>query len=181
MGQMREIPLKALRHKLPREYSWLRQRDSGWLKKHSPQIQKHVRSTSSIDWKRRDTEYTIAVQDAASRLINAPGRPIQVTKTAIGKAIGAVTLLQQKLDKMPLTAQALAGVVETREQYAVRRVCWSADLYCKEYVLPREWQLLMRANVYSLKEALAVKCAVEDAMNMLRSRLSPIEMVRAAS
>jgi hypothetical protein len=181
MKQNPKITLKAMWHKLPREYAWLRQHNSDWLKKHSPQTQKHVHTTSSIDWKRRDAEYAVAVRDAASRLINAPGRPIQVTKTAIGRAIGAVTLLQQKLDKMSLTAQVLAGVVETREQYAVRRVWWSADLYCQEYVLPREWQLLMRANVYSLKEALAVKCAVEDAMNMLRSRLSPIEMVRAAS
>jgi len=117
----------------------------------------------------------------SSSLKSASHRPIQITKTSIGRAIGAATLLQQKLDKMPLTAQVLASVVETREKYAVRRVWWAADFYCQAYVLPREWQLVMRANVYSLKEVSAVKCAVKEAMNMLRSRLSQVQMVRAAS
>ena len=80
----------------------------------------------------------------ASHLKNAPGRPVQMTKTAIGRDLGAVTLLQQNLDKMPLTAQALASVAETREQYAVRRVWWATDSYCQEHILPREWQLALR-------------------------------------
>jgi hypothetical protein len=88
--------------------------------------------------------------------------------------------LQQKLHKMPLTAQVLASVVETREQYAVRRVWWAADLYRQEGVL-REWQLVMRANVYSLKETSAVKCAIEDAMRMLALKWSQSQTGRAAS
>jgi hypothetical protein len=72
---------------------------------------------------------------------------------------------------MPLTAQVLKGVVETREQYAVRRVWWAADLYSQEHVLPQELQLMMRANVYSLKGNSEVKCAVEGAVDALRSNL----------
>jgi hypothetical protein len=176
----RKITLKALRHKLPREYAWLLQNDAEWLEAHKPRTKRHNLSTSSVDWKRRDAEYAVAVRAAASRLKDAPGRPVQVTKTAIGRVLGAVTLLQQKLHKMPLTAQVLAGVVETREQYAVRRVWWAADLYREEGLLPREWQLVMRSNVYSLKELSAVECAVEDALNVLRSELSQDRVVRAA-
>jgi hypothetical protein len=44
------------------------------------------------------------VRAAASSLKDAPGRPVQVTRTAIGRAIGATTLLRQKLHKMPMTA-----------------------------------------------------------------------------
>lgn len=61
-------------------------------------------STISVDWKRRDAEYAVAVRAAASSLKDAPGRPVQVTRTAIGRAIGATTLLRQKLHKMPMTA-----------------------------------------------------------------------------
>lgn len=125
-----------------------------------------------MDWKRRDAEYAAAVRTAASRLKDAPGRPVQVTRTAIGRALGAISLLRQKLHKMPLAAQVLAGVVETRKQYAVRRVWWAAELYQREDVLPRDWQLVLRANVYSLREVSAVTCAVEEALDMLRSELS---------
>jgi hypothetical protein len=172
MKSKREITLKALRRKLPRAYAWLRQNDSEWLDGHKPRIQKRNQPTTGVDWKRRDAEYAAAVRAAASRLKGPSSHLAQVTGTAIGRAVGAVTLLRQKLPKMPLTAQVLAGVVETREQYAVRRVWRVADLYCQEDVLPRAWQLVMRANVYSLRGVPAVKCAVEGAMNMLTSSQS---------
>lgn len=101
--------------------------------------------------------------------------------TAIGRAVGAVTLLRQKLHKMPLTAQVLTGVVETHEQYAVRRVWLATNLYYQEGVLPREWQLVMRANVYSFRDNSAVKCALKNAINMMNSKLPQGEAERAAS
>lgn len=177
----REIPLKALRRKLPLEYAWLRQNDSHWLEGHKPTPKRCNEPTTGVDWNIRDAEYATAVRTVALRLKAAPGRPVQVTRTAIGRALGAITLLRQKLRKMPLTVQVLAGVVETREQYAVRRVWWAADLYYQERVLPREWQLVMRANVYSLRDNSAVECAVEGAMSMLTLKLPQGQAERAAS
>jgi hypothetical protein len=81
---------------------------------------------------------------------------------------------------MPLTAQVLEGVVETREQYAVRRVWWAAELYFREHVLPQERQIVMRANV-CLRGNSAVECAVECAMSMLTSKLPQSRAERAAS
>lgn len=177
----REIMLKALRRKLPREYAWLRQNDSEWLEGHKPHPRRRNQPTASVDWKRRDAEYAVAVRAAAARLKEASGRPVRVTRTAIGKALGAITLLRQKLHKMPLTAQILASVAETREQYAVRRVWWAAEFYCQEGILPREWQIVMRANVYSLRAVSAVKYAVEGAMSKLISKLTQGQAERAAS
>jgi hypothetical protein len=176
-----KITLKALRRKLPREYAWLRRNDSEWLKGHKPPPQRRNQPTTGVDWKRRDAEYAAAVRAAASRLKEAPGRPVQMTRTAIRRALGAITLLRQKLHNMPLTVQVLEGVVETREQYAVRRVWWVAGLYLQEHVLPREWQLVTRANVYSLRHNSAVKCAVEGAMNMLCLKLLQSKEGRAVS
>jgi hypothetical protein len=176
-----KITLKDLRQILPREYAWLRRNDSEWLIKHLPPSNRHTHPKLSVDWRRRDGTYAAAVGDAASQIKSVLGRPIRITKTAIGRVIGAVPLLQQKLNKMPRTAQVLASVVETREQFAVRRVWWAADLYCQEDVLPRKWQLVVRANVYSLKEASAVKCSIEDAINMLESEILQRQAGRAAS
>lgn len=176
----REVTLNALRRKLPREYAWLLHNDSEWLEEHKPQPKKRNPPTASVNWKRRDAEYAAAVKAAASRLKDAPGRPVQVTRTAIGRALGAITLLRQKLHNMPLTAQVLNAAVEAREQYAVRRVWWVADLYYQEDVLPREWQLMMRANVYSLRKSSAVKSAVADAIQMLKPKLSPGRVGQAA-
>jgi hypothetical protein len=155
----RKIMLKALRHQLPREYAWLLQNDSEWLEGHKPRPKKRNLPTSSVDWKRRDTEYAVAVREAATRLKESPGRPVQVTKTAIGRALGAITFFQQKLYKLPLSAQVLDTLVETHEQYAIRRIWRAADICTQEDMLPRRWQLILRANVYRLRENPQVEVA----------------------
>ncbi|HEV2800384.1 MAG TPA: TnsD family transposase [Pyrinomonadaceae bacterium] len=172
MRQSPKITLKALRRKYPREYAWLHQNDPEWLKKHRPHSGRRARSTSSVDWKKRDAEYAVTVKAAAVRLKNNPDRPVQVTKTAIGRAVGAVTLLRQKLHKMPLTDQVLAKVVETRVEYAIRRIRWAAECFTRDHIIARPWQLVLRANVYSLKDLPEVKSAVGAAVTLIESNLS---------
>lgn len=162
-----KITLKTMRSRLPREYAWLLQNDTDWLKVNRPAPKRYHASTSGVDWKRRDAKYAVAVKAAALRLKNAAGRPIQVTKTAIGRAVGAITMLRQKLHKMPLTAQVLASIIETREQYAVRRVWWATYHYLRDKILPRRWQLILRANVYSLRYVPEVECVIDAAIKML--------------
>lgn len=171
LRQTPNIKLKALRQKFPRVYAWLRQNDFRWLKDHSARPKRRIQSNSSVDWQKRDAEYAVTVRAAASRIKSAPGRPVQVTKTAIGRAIGAVTLMQQKIHKMPLTSQVLSDIIETRQEYAVRRVLWAADLYSQEGIPPRKWQLIFRANVYNLREIDSVKCAIETAIQSAGSKV----------
>lgn len=172
MKQGRELSLKVLRGRFPREYSWLRQNDSEWLEEHKPHSQRRTSSTTGIDWKKRDAEYAVAVKAAAARLKNVSGRPIHVTKTAIGRTIGAVTLLRQKIHKMPLTNKVLADSVETREKYAVRRIWWASDLFIQENLVPKTWQLLVRAGALSLKDSSEVQGAVKSALKFVERELS---------
>jgi hypothetical protein len=82
---------------------------------------------------------------------------------------------------MPLTAQVLMSVVETRAQYAIRRVWWAADQFIEESMLPRYWQLILRANVYSLKGEPEIKAVVEAAIHKLATTLLPLSRERAVS
>jgi len=182
LAEMRQVPktaLGVLRRKLPREYAWLLRNDPDWLRRHSPPPRGRTRSTSGVDWKKRDAEYAVAVQAAAARLMNNLGRPVQVTRTALGRAVGTVTLLRQKLRKLPLTAQALAMVVENRVGYAVRRVRWAAECFIREGILPRTWQLVLKANVYSLRNVPEVKSAVDAAVAWIESNLPPKQKLTA--
>lgn len=180
MKNGQEITLNTLRHTLPREYAWLQYNDSEWLEGNKPRAQRCNPSTSSVDWKRRDAEYAIAVKKAASRIKEASGRPVHVTKTAIGRAIGAVSLLQQKLHKMPLTTMILEKVVETRVEYAVRRIWWAVKLFREENLLPQTWQLILKANVYKLRNEATIKEAIIIALQELKSYLPYNEGVRIA-
>jgi hypothetical protein len=125
-----------------------------------------------VDWKKRDAEYAVVVRAAATRLRNNPGRPVQVTRSAIGRAVGATTLLRQKLNKMPLTAQVITGVVESRVDYAIRRIQWAAECFTRERTMPRPWQLMLKASVYSLRSVSEVKSAVGTSLGLIESHLS---------
>jgi hypothetical protein len=163
---------RELRQMLSREYRWLISNDSKWLKKYRPPLSKRRILSPSVDWNARDSFYAIAVSEAASRLKKASSRPAQVTKTAIGIELGASALLKQKLQRMPLTSQVLASVVETREEYAARRIWWITNLYCNECILPTECQLIRRASVTRLKANPEIRAVIKAAMYMIKLRLA---------
>ncbi|HEV2800375.1 MAG TPA: TnsD family Tn7-like transposition protein [Pyrinomonadaceae bacterium] len=184
LNAMKKSPksiMKVLRGNLPHTYAWLIQNDAAWLRSHRPLLSKLARATASVDWGRRDSKLALAVRESASRLKAVPGRPIRVTKTAIGRDLGQITLLQQKIYKLPLTAQAIADVIESNEDFAVRRVWQAANCYLRESTQPRQWQLLIRANVYRLRASKAVRRAVEDGIRMIESKLSLERMLRVGS
>lgn len=163
------ISMKSLRRELPRDYAWLVKNDAKWLKSHKPPPPRRAPTPSGVDWKRRDASLAALVKSSASRLRNATGRPKRVTKTAIGRDLKRVTLIQQKISKLPLTAQVLGSVVESREDFAIRRVKWAEGLYIRECFLPKRWQLILRANVYSLREVPRVKSAINASLVTLRA------------
>jgi DNA-binding transcriptional ArsR family regulator len=167
LRRTRRVSLKALRRKLPRVYAWLLRNDKAWLKTHEPQWSKQARNTSSVNWNQRDLKLAVAVRSTALSLLNAPGKPILVSKSAIGKSLGLTTLLQQKINKLPMTAQTLKEVAESGEAFAARRVWWAAHRYLQEERFPRRWQLILRSNVYRWMEDPQVETALNTAMKVL--------------
>lgn len=156
--------MKSLRRSLPRSYAWLVQNDAAWLKAHRPQPSKRARPATFVDWGRRDSKLAPAVRESAGRLKATPGRPIRVTKTAVGRDLGRVTLLQQQIHKLPLTAAALREVVESRIDFAIRRVMCVAESFRQAGRKPRAWELIMRANVSGLLAEPGVMDAVNESL-----------------
>lgn len=142
--------INKLREKIPDVFIWLYRNDKAWLKEHSPIKCIAKNSPSYIDWTLRDKQLAQAVKETAIYLKTLPGRPVCVSFASIGRTIGQLALLQQHIDKLPLTAEALAESVETRENFAVRRVIWAAEKYREERLHPTKWQLIKYAGVERL-------------------------------
>lgn len=158
---------KLLRSLLPRVYMWLYKNDREWLKAYMPPRKQTV-SPSRIDWESRDTQWAIAAKLSAERLKNAPERPVQITVAAIARDIGQLANIQKHLDKLPLTAQVLAEVVETREQFAIRRVEYAAEHFRQESICPQRWELVRRAGLRpDMEAAQQVKEAIAAALDSL--------------
>lgn len=108
----------------PRLYRWLMAHDRAWLRAHLPPQAKRVGSARQVDWAKRDVELAQKVRASAERLKREHGRPMRVTRQAIGRDIDKLTFIASKaqLARLPLTAKVLAEVVESRVDFVVRRI-----------------------------------------------------------
>ncbi len=161
---------KLLRSQLPHIYAWLYRNDREWLKANMSPRQKVV-SPSRVDWEGRDLKIAEAARLAAERLQKTPGRPMQITVAAIARDIGQIANIQKHLAKLPLTAKVLAAVVETREEFAIRRIEYAAECFRQESVYPKEWQLVRRAG---LRPEIAAVAQVKEAITSTMLALDPL-------
>lgn len=167
-----DIGIKAFRSKVPSVYTWLYRYDPVWLKEHRPsQMKRNKQRNSLVDWSSRDQKLAELVRTSAIRLKNANGRPIRITLSAIGRDIDQLSLLQQHLDKLPRTAQALKVHVKSRETFAVRRVQWAVVDCCLENVYLERWQLIRKAGVARLAEQPQVKSSLDAALQLLSTKI----------
>jgi hypothetical protein len=175
------VPLRP-RQKGKRLYNWLHSNDRNWLHAHLPEHlsagKKGIKKDPRIDWKTRDAQLSETVKTSALRLRNATGGSMRITIAAIARDSGqSISLLRNRLDKLPLTAEALADIVETHEEFAIRRVRWAADLYHQENTYPKRWQLVRRAGVEGFSERPQVKDAIDaalESLNPLNSADNPV-------
>ena len=162
------IGVKKLRSEVPHVYSWLYRNDKVWLKEHTPTGEKKSRPQfHRVWWEERDTRIAEEVIIAASHLRSLPNRPIHINISAIGREIGQLALLQQHLDKLPITAKLLEELVETREKFAIRRVLWVVEQCNANNINVTRWELVKKAGIARTAMFPDVKEAVEAAMEAL--------------
>ena len=137
-----------LRKKFSGVYIWLYYNDYGWLEKNLPPLQSGKNSDQpKVDWNSRDAKLKDEVLLSATGLLNKSEELVRVTIHSIGKDIDRASQLKKHLHKLPLTAQVLADVVETHEEFAIRRLWWIVERYQQENIRPTRWQLIRRAHI----------------------------------
>lgn len=148
----------------PKTYHWLLHNDNEWLKINMPPPYRRADTPRRVDWQARDSQLAEDVRLAADRIKAMEGRPTQITVNAIARNLDKKELLQKKkqLDKLPLTKKALDDVVETRIQFAIRRVGWAAGCFGEEKKAPAKSELALRACVdYNVWQEPEAKAALE--------------------
>lgn len=159
----------SLYTKFQRVYDYLLSYAPDWLNEHLPPPQRPKSGLRTVDWTTRDEEIEEAVSASALRLRSRPGLPARITETAIFREADLPRLTAQAKNKLPLTVQALAQVVETREQAAIRRLEWTAEQYFQEGVHPTRYQLAERAQI---RETLPLSALVGELLEDSLRRLN---------
>jgi len=143
-----EASKTTLRKLVPATYIWLYRNDREWLNQNSPTLQVAVPSVVRVDWHERDQQILAQVQDAVRSLLKAD-IPEKISISRVGKTIGLLALLEKHLDQMPLTKAYLESVVETVEEFQMRRIKWAIKLLdeCGEEIM--RWKVV---RVAALRE-----------------------------
>lgn len=119
----------------PHLIDWLRQDDREWLDTTLPPAKKKRPPKASINWEEQDLWLSEAVRNAALQ-IRSGTIPKRVSLAAIVKLIGYRAWIEKRLDKLPLTSQALDMYLESFEDYSIRRIAWAAESFRKDGVIP---------------------------------------------
>ncbi|MBU7006890.1 TnsD family transposase [Phosphitispora fastidiosa] len=137
-----------LRNVDPALYTWLYRHARKWLENNSPKKQASPTVNKRVDWKQRDSELVKEIFVAVTGLLSAK-KPVHINISRIGKEIGKLALLEKHLEKLPLTAAYLSQVVETREQFQIRRVQWAAKRLFEHQEEISEWKMKRIAGLKS--------------------------------
>lgn len=142
-----EMGVKKLRQLEPVTYTWLYRLDKAWLQAHRSQFQHRASPVVKVDWSGRDDSLASRIPEAAELIKKQPGRPGRISVSALGQILGANSLLEKKLKKLPRTRDVLATIVETKEDFAIRRLQLAAKTLNERNEPIRAWRLMKIAGV----------------------------------
>ncbi len=143
---LRDLRNKPLRRSP--EYIWLYRNDRTWLQKKVADHGKAPRCAKErVDWKQRDQYLAQRVIAWSREALPQKGRPVRVTKSLIGRTLHISAVLDHHINRLPLTREAIALLIETREQFHFRRLIWARDQLLANGEPVVQWRLLRIASI----------------------------------
>ena len=162
-----------LRRRQPAIYSWLYRYDKAWLDSHQPTRQKRHPSLRRVNWNERDAGIADLILKVATDLKSSSGGSKRLSVNALGHLSGTYSTIIKHLDKLPLTQVALAKVVESPEQFAVRRINSVRDRLLAQQELHTRSRLMYQAGIGDKYiKSHTVQAAIEDALRTLREKVA---------
>lgn len=140
-----EEGVQALRSRAPATYTHLYRYARIWLDQHRPARPLAKSRAPRVNWEARDREVATLVTLAAEAMRALPGRPVRLTCAAVARRAGHAALVEQHLDRLPMTAACIRTVTEGRTTFALRKLRWAEETYRAEGVAPAAWEVVRRA------------------------------------
>lgn len=116
--------IKSLNRSL---YVYLQKYDREWMELNLPKKRNKKARYTNVDWKKRDTEILLLIKDFILKFNNISEKPKWINLTVIGKSLNIYDLLRKHLYKLPNTSEYLSTVIESNEQYSIRKIKWAIN------------------------------------------------------
>lgn len=165
-----------IRNLVPASYAWLYSNDKQFLDENSPKplLKKTNNKENAVDWVSRDVELLVKVKQIVQNWDNVGDKPTRKTKTAIGKKTNRNYWLEKYPEHFPNTLAYLNSVVETVEDFQIRRVKWVLNLeYEKREV--KEWEVYVYAGLRRTVSE-RVKVFIQESVKMHNTKVSKVKL-----
>lgn len=139
----------VIRDMCDKEYAYFYRNDKEWLYNNLPLQTKRVVPNKTVDWDKRDDELVDVIKDKYKEMVNK-GEAIRITKSSIGKLAGILSYLDKRLDKLPKTGQYLTEIIETVEQFQLRRCKNIIDIKIRNDENIRLWEIQRIAGIRTI-------------------------------
>lgn len=161
-----ECTITQVRAALKKQYAWLYRNDQKWLKSILP-LKLHTSEmiiSKKVDWDERDKQILKHIMEVHKALKHSEN-PVRITLSLLGKKSGLTSTLEKKLDKLPQTKAFINQVIETIEDFQIRRV----NVVCKKLFEEKEY--ISRWEIYrlaGLKKNISIKVKKQIETNIIR-------------
>lgn len=153
---------------MPKEYKWFYMNDKEWIEQNMPKAiehgQRNTKKKSNVDWEERDEIILKEVKECYKEAINNNRKKISKSYLANMLKPQYQTSVKSYLDKIPRTKEYIDSIIETREQYCIRKIKWVIHkLYIEEMEL-NITNVKRLINISSLK-SLEFNKYIEECIN----------------
>lgn len=133
------------------EVNWLMRNDREWFEETAPPRRRSRAGGRTNRHEQRraelDRELSCRIPDIRFELINRPGRPTRITKSAILSELGFHRSRLPFGNKLDLTIEAIDQATESLQDVALRRVAWLLDNARKEGRILRAKKVVWDARI----------------------------------
>ncbi|MFA6939511.1 MAG: TnsD family transposase [Clostridiaceae bacterium] len=131
-----------------KEYTFIYRNDKEWLKNNMPKETKKTNHQETVDWSKRDNEILSMLKNRYKEFINN-NKSIRITKSSIGRALGILSELEKHIVKLHNTEKYLNEIIETVEEFQIRRCKKIINDKIDKGELIRIWEVQRIAGIRS--------------------------------
>lgn len=135
------------------------------LPEHFPIKKINKVKNTKVNWEKRDVSLAEKVNQAATKMINTPGKPYRLTISSIGKRLKCLRLIQTQIDRLPLTNNQLAKCVESDYEFWTRKIKYACQTLNERGQALKPWILVRVAGIKDTKDPKImdiIECAIQE-------------------
>lgn len=139
-----------IRKALSKQYMWFYRNSKSWLDDNLPKVKLPLEMKQNknlrVDWNKRDIEIYLKVRNSYKEIMRSP-KSIRITKSILGNRLGISALLDYYIKKLPRTEKYLSKIIETVEEFQIRRVKKICRIMKHQNHEIKQWKVIRLAGL----------------------------------